>query len=65
MLEQQESKNYRGTATTAVTATNRQNARERKRDMLAHTQVMGSDAKTARTQRRAAQGDEYKGEHAL
>eukprot|EP01048_Picozoa_sp_COSAG05_P034008 COSAG05_NODE_13966_length_412_cov_9.111821_1_plen_85_part_01 len=26
---------------------------------------MGSEAKTARTQRRAAEGDEYKGEHAL
>ena len=61
VLEQEESKNHRDTATTAVTATNRHNARERKRDMLAHTQVMGSDAKTARTQRRAAEGDEYRG----
>ena len=37
VLEQEESKNHRDTATTAVTATNRQNARERKRDMLAQS----------------------------
>ena len=35
VLEQEESKNHRDTAATAVTATNRQNARERKRGMLA------------------------------
>ena len=37
VLEQDESKNHRDTATTAVAATNRQNARERKRDMLAQS----------------------------
>ena len=37
VLEQEESKNHHDTATTAVTATNRQDARERKRGMLAQS----------------------------
>ena len=41
VLEQEESKNHHDTATTAVTATNRQDARERKRGMLAHTKWDG------------------------
>ena len=41
VLEQEESKNHHDTATTALTATNRQNATERKRGMLAHTKWDG------------------------
>ena len=64
VLEQEESKNHRGTATTAVTATNRQNARERKRGMLAPSgdgqcSLDGTNA-TACSGRRRVQG-----EHAL
>ena len=64
MLEQEESKNDHDTATTAVAATNRQNARERKRGMLAPSgdgqcSQDGTNA-TACSGRRRVQG-----EHAL